>query len=444
MRVLLVNPYIYDFTAYDLWLRPLGLLYIAAILKKYSNCELYWLDTLDRFAGNERTTIGNRGKYFREVVDKPDIFKNTPRLYARYGIPFQAFLEKLDTLPDIDLVLVTSLMTYWGDGVNVTIAAIRKRFPAAKIVLGGILPSLVPAPVLRAQIDADYYIAGYGEAQILPLVQALGAKVYDTPDLSHPDALPYPAVEFLTNRDALPLMTSRGCPFHCTYCASDILNQKFIERRSESILAEIYHMHEKFGTSHFVIFDDALLINKRNRFLNVFQQVKNTLHVRFHTPNGLHTSQIDQETAEVIYGSGFETLRLSFESTSPDILSRSSDKVTVTQMVEAVKNLEAAGYERKNIGVYLLFGLPGQKEAQMKSALEFVRDLGVTPNLSYYSPVPGTVDFQNLQKSAVLSSPVNLYETNKIYFLYNKSGFTHQQIKNIKELASQIFTQIRA
>ena len=49
MKILLVNPYIYDFTAYDLWLRPLGLLYIAAILKKYTDSELYWLDVLDRY-----------------------------------------------------------------------------------------------------------------------------------------------------------------------------------------------------------------------------------------------------------------------------------------------------------------------------------------------------------------------------------------------------------
>ncbi len=202
-------------------------------------------------------------------------------------------------------------------------------------------------------------------------------------------------------------------------------------------------MHETFGTGHFVIFDDALLMNKRNRFLRVFERVREVLDVGFHTPNGLHAGEIDMETAEVMYGSGFRTLRLSFESTSDDILSRSSDKVTVRQMVQAVENLEGVGYKRSDIGVYLLFGLPGQRLEQIEEALEFVRGLGVSPHLSYFSPVPGTVDFINLQKSGVLSEPVNLYETNKIFFIYNKSGFSGGEIQEIKELASQVGESVR-
>lgn len=441
MRVLLVNPYIYDFTAFDLWLRPLGLLYIASVLQKYSACELYWLDTLDRFSEQDHTPKNTKGKYHREVVPKPAIYNHTPRHYARYGMPYETFLEKLEALPEVDFILVTSLMTYWVDGVKVTISALKKRFPRARIILGGILPSLVPAELLRAHLKeaaVDFLVAGYGETKILEILQEYGARVENIPTFNHPDTLPYPAVAFLANRDALPLMTSRGCPFNCTYCASSLLNRHFLERSSASILKEIYDHVEHFGTSQFVIFDDALLINKKKRFFEVFKPLAQTLSVSFHTPNGLHVSEIDRETAQVIFESGFKTLRLSFESTSAHILNRSANKVTVSQMVQAVEHLEAAGYDRKNLGVYLLFGLPGQKVEDIEAALRFVQELGVTPNLSYYSPVPGTVDFQDLQKSQLLSSPLNLYETNKIYFLYNKSGFTPEQIKNIKEQASLI------
>ena len=53
MKILFINPYIYDFTAFDLWLKPLGLLYVAAAVRKYSNCEMYWIDVLDRFQSLE-------------------------------------------------------------------------------------------------------------------------------------------------------------------------------------------------------------------------------------------------------------------------------------------------------------------------------------------------------------------------------------------------------
>ena len=442
MKVLLVNPYIYDFTAYDLWLRPLGLLYLAAVLKKYTNSELYWLDTLDRFQEGayspgdptmKRSKANGRGKYHREIVEKPGIYKSTPRPYARYGIPLETLRGKIDQIPAVDMMLVTTLMTYWIDGIKFTIDMLKERFPTAKIVLGGVLPGLVHIEQLKNIIEADYFVSGYGEEKILKIIEAGGGIVYSHPDFSNIDDIPYPAVEFLSSRNFLPLLTSRGCPFRCTYCASGILNEKFLERAPEKILEEIYYMHNTYGTQHFVVFDDALLVNKGKRFLKVFHQVSETLKVNFHTPNGLHVSEIDRETAEVIFNSGFKTLRLSFESTTSEILSKSSNKVTIKQMVTAVQNLEAAGYKRKNIAVYLLFGVPGQRLPQIEQDLLFVKNLGVTPHLSYFSPVPGTIDFINLQKSGVLAAPVNLYETNKIYFVYNKSNFSHEEIKYIKD-----------
>ena len=447
MKVLLVNPYIYDFTAYDLWLKPLGLLYVAAALKKYSHCELWWLDTLDRFQenafpqGHRKKARSGRGKFYREEVEKPEIYKDIPRTYARYGMPWQAFKDKLENLPDMDLILVTSLMTYWFQGVNVTIDALRERFPNAKIVLGGILPNLLPEDQLRSHINADLFVKGYGEAAALnlPGVTTTG-KNHLNEDI---DALPFPAVEFLSNRQSLPLLTSRGCPFRCTYCASNLLNKKFIQRDSGKVLEEIFYMHQTYGTREFAIFDDALLINKQNRFLKVFAEVRKSLDLHFHTPNGLHAGEIDPVTAQMFYDSGFKTLRLSFESTSEDILSRSSDKVTVKQMVQAVENLEAAGYQRKDIGVYLLFGLAGQTVKQLETALDFVAQLGVVPYLSFFTPVPGTHDFLQLQRSGKLSDPIDLYETNKLYFILRKSGLTLEEITYIKDKTSQIVESSR-
>lgn len=449
MKVLLVNPYITDFTAYDLWLKPLGLLYLASVLKEYTDCELYWLDVLDRFQEGaflpgdpslKNSHTDGRGKYHREIFnEKPDVYKTVPRHYCRYGIPFDIFEKKLDKIPHVDMIFITSLMTYWVDGLRITIDRLRDRFPGAKVILGGVLPSLAPEHLSRHGIRADHMIEGYGETKILELVEAQGAKVYSHPEFKGIDDLPYPAVEFLGSQKYLPLLTSRGCPFHCTYCASGILNKQWQERSPEKVWEEIHYMHDRFGTGHFAIFDDALLINKRKRFYKIFHQVKENLRVQFHTPNGLHVGEMDRETAELFFACGFKTLRLSFESTGAEILAKSSNKVTVKQMTQAVENLEAAGYKRKDIGVYLLFGYPGQKIIDIEESFRFVGDLGVTIHLSYYSPVPGTEDFAALQKSGALSTPMDLYETNKIYFVYNKSGFTREEIAGIKEKAAGVY-----
>jgi hypothetical protein len=250
MKLLFVNPYIYDFTAYDLWLRPLGLLYIAAAARKYTNCDIYWLDALDRFQPGAGVKPGNsgRGKYHREIVEKPSIYSETPRNYARYGMPYAAFREKLERLPEIDMILVAALMTYWIDGLNFTLNALIERFPRADIVIGGTLPTLVAQDSIAAHVSthnaAVRFIAGYGEKQILEVIEQNGGRVYTHPDFSDLDNIPYPAFDLLADRSVLPLLTSRGCPFRCTYCASNLLNERFLERDPEKILAEIEYMHE--------------------------------------------------------------------------------------------------------------------------------------------------------------------------------------------------------
>jgi hypothetical protein len=69
--ILLINPWIYDFTAYDFWLKPLGLLYIAAILKKHSDFSLHFIDCLDRhhpLLGRKlKTKPDGRGAFLKEV-----------------------------------------------------------------------------------------------------------------------------------------------------------------------------------------------------------------------------------------------------------------------------------------------------------------------------------------------------------------------------------------
>ena len=157
-------------------------------------------------------------------------------------------------------------------------------------------------------------------------------------------------------------------------------------------------MSEQYSPEHFIIFDDALLINKENRFWKIFPNLELNSPSHFHTPNGLHAKEIDLKTAEILYSSGFKTIRLGFESLKPDILSSSSNKVNESEMREAVVNLERAGYDRNQIEIYLLFGYPGQTISDLEEVLFFVRDLGTIPRLALYSPVPGSKDFKKLQE----------------------------------------------
>ena len=210
------------------------------------------------------------------------------------------------------------------------------------------------------------------------------------------------------------------------------------------MLAEIRQAVDVFGTDHFILFDDALLINKTERFARIFSEVAGRFDVNFHTPNGLHAREIDRYTADLLFLSGFKTIRLGFESTNPEILERSDRKLNVRQMAEAVAHLERAGFAASDIEVYLLFGLPGQGVGGIMESLSHVRDLGVVPRLAVYSPVPGTADFLELKRRGLLSAEPDPYETNKIYFLYSKTGYSEEDIREIKDFTAAIARRNRA
>ncbi|MBD3276632.1 MAG: radical SAM protein, partial [Candidatus Marinimicrobia bacterium] len=90
-NILLVNPWIYDFAAYDLWIKPLGLLYVAASLRR-NGYRVQLIDCLDRnhpeMRGMEKPgdrKPDGRGNFHREIVDKPAGLESVPRRFSRYG-----------------------------------------------------------------------------------------------------------------------------------------------------------------------------------------------------------------------------------------------------------------------------------------------------------------------------------------------------------------------
>src|SRR5215469_102208 len=88
-RILLVNPPIYDFSAYDFWLKPYGMLRVAGFLRGQADFQLF--DFLDRFdsrvpQGKYRSDQWGRGEFYAEVIEKPTVFAGIKRHFKRFGL----------------------------------------------------------------------------------------------------------------------------------------------------------------------------------------------------------------------------------------------------------------------------------------------------------------------------------------------------------------------
>ncbi|MCL6559965.1 MAG: hypothetical protein K6U74_14460 [Firmicutes bacterium] len=190
VRALLINPWIYDFAAYDLWSKPIGLLKIASCLKK-AGVGVSLIDCLDRFHPRLQQDLGSKapkstvfgdGHYYSEPVEKPGVFGSIPRRFKRYGMPpglFRALLA--GESPDV--VLVTSGMTYWYPGAFEAIRTVKEHFPSVPVLLGGIYARLCPEHARRYS-RADLVYAGSNIREVVELVGRLVGKDFDV-------ALPY-------------------------------------------------------------------------------------------------------------------------------------------------------------------------------------------------------------------------------------------------------------
>ncbi|MFN3966151.1 MAG: B12-binding domain-containing radical SAM protein [Endomicrobiia bacterium] len=429
MNILLVNPWIYDFAAYDLWVKPLGLLYISKILKTLGHTT-YLIDALDRLhpSVKKSTPCSNKfgcGHYYKRPAEKPEILKSVPRKYKRYGMPEEIFINELKKNPEPEIVLVTSGMTYWYQGVFESIKIIRNILPKAYIVLGGIYATLCYEHAKKYS-GADLVFSGKDIKKFFREIGMDDPKVPESfSEYPMPDFDIYPELEYVC------LRTSVGCPFNCSYCATSFLNPEFEQKPVDTIIQEIEYFVEKLKIKNVVFYDDALLVNSRNHIEKILKGIiQKNIKCYFHTPNGLHARYITKELAELMYNAGFVFPRISLETSNQKLQKFTGNKVTNEELVQAIEYLCSAGYKSKEVIVYIMIGLPEQDLSDVEKTINFLKKLKVKISLSEYSPIPHTSDWEKVKKEN-LSDP--LIHNNSLFSL-NIYGEKLQKIKDVVRL----------
>jgi radical SAM superfamily enzyme YgiQ (UPF0313 family) len=403
--ILLVNPWIHDFSAYDLWMKPLGLLYLGSILRLYG-IEVSLLDLVDLsfLADEERALlrkpkrkIFGQGHFYKEVIPKPEPLRRIPRNYRRYGIPPEWARRRLSFLKRPDLILMTSTMTYWYPGVFETIRFLKRHIPGVPVFLGGIYATLCRTHAEKYS-EADCVLPGaLHEGMMKSLLNFLGED--GSPAFPDFPSWPHPAFELYPELSYVCLLTRWGCPFSCTYCASPRLMPDWKSRSPEGVVEEILHWEKTRGICNFAFYDDALLHEAPGHLLPILKSIlKRGIQLNFHAPNALHIRWIDEEVADLLFQGGFRTIRLGLETTHEGWQIESGGKVTNAEFQAAIRNLKRAGYGGHDLGVYLMVGLPGQRVEEVQESVAYVREAGARPILVEYSPIPGTPLFETAKR----------------------------------------------
>jgi len=373
------------------------------------------------------------GKFHAVEIPKPPQLSFVPRKYKRYGAPEEFFIHELKGIEKPDAFFVTSSMTYWWPGVRQTIEVIKRVFPNALVVLGGVYARIYPDHA-RLHSGADIVYSA-DLSQLNALLSDLFGESFDD-DLSDWFERFDPAYELYDRLGYLVFFTSLGCVYNCSYCLTPKLYGKWVYRDHERILRMIRKYVHIFNVKDVVFFDDAALIDKENHFKPLLRKlIRANLGVRYHLPNGIHARLIDEELAWLLKQANFVTIKLGYETSGP-LQNKTGGKVQDEDILRAAQMLRSVGFTSSEIQAYIMVNMPGQTEQDVMNAIETCRKAGISISLNEYTPIPNTKDWLELTSAGMLPADVDPFLLNNTVLPYWwKAGMDVATVQRLKDLA---------
>ena len=311
---------------------------------------------------------------------------------------------------------------------------VRAALPHVRIAMGGPWPSVMFERLIPEL--ADFVVLGEGEETVLEI--ARGARPEDTAGVAYPhnggietnprrpliedlDALPFAMWELGTvdryrlehtrSNPVLPLMTSRGCPFRCMYCASEVIHLNRIRYRSvENVLEEFDRLYNTFGVREIQLWDDNFTMN-RDRAMAVCEGIiKKGYKANLSIPAGIKPDIGDDELFRTMARAGFYFLCIAVESASKEILRKVNKKVDLDRVRGVIESANRAGILTNG---YFMIGLPFDTRESMEQTIRFATSLPLYQAQFFITiPFPGTALYDMVMEKGrfLYQTDDNLYE----------------------------------
>lgn len=412
-RILFVYPPVtrpQDFSAQKVRVSifmPLGIAYLAATIEQIGGYEIQILDALGEGDIQKGTKLSDGS--------------------IRYGLTDQELVERINNFKP-DLVGVSCLFSamQW-DMANVC-RLVKRVSPEIITVVGGAHVGLAPRELIGQYEEIDFLIEGEAEETLTKLLQSLNAgflspelngiafrragqieHIPKTKYIENLDSIPFPARKFFKmeryfnspnshgffrNTPYTQMITSRGCPNKCTFCALGAhWGSRQRMRSPENVLDEIEFLIKEYGIKEIHFEDDNLTANKK-RALAIFDgMISRRFNIIWHVPSGMAANTLDEELLAKMKESGCYSITLAIESGNQYVVSRLMKKpVNLKRIPGLVRQIREYGMDVRG---FFILGYPEETRENMRETIEFARQIELDwAYFSIFSPLPGTKSYQ--------------------------------------------------
>jgi radical SAM superfamily enzyme YgiQ (UPF0313 family) len=221
-------------------------------------------------------------------------------------------------------------------------------------------------------------------------------------DLIHPEEYPRaPLGFFLKGFPYVPLNTSRGCPYPCTFCgARTIVGHKVRYRSVENIMTEIENLYTTYGVREIHVVDDNFTFDRKFVVRFCERIINSQLSICFSSPNGVRLDTLDQDLLLLMKRAGWYLIFVGIESGSQIILERMKKGLTKEKMREKITLIKNAGLETAG---YFIVGYPGETKLEIEESISFSKELNLDwAQFSTFIPLPNTPIFKELRTNGRL------------------------------------------
>lgn len=420
MRILLIDPPFYRFIGYYNRYFPLGLAYLATVLRNKEHEVLIY---------DADCNVNPSRMDFTRLEDSYPLY-----LKSLKDDNHPLWQEMRETIHNFnpDIIGITVWTTFAASAFK--IASLCKEYDrSVPVVMGGPHISIKHDEVMKICPDVDFLIRGEGEESFVELARALlkskeygagsdepsalstikgisyrwNGKIVCNPErefIQDLDAIPFPARDILLNKDSYSsedmglLMTSRGCPYSCSYCATGIWKRKVRYRSVDNIIKEIKFLIDTYGTKQFTFKDDSFTVNRKRVLEFCDRLIKENLNINWDC--NARVDLVDEELLRKMKAAGCNGIKVGIETGSERVLKLINKKITFDQCRKAAKLFRKVGVHWTG---YFMMGLPSEIKEEVYQTLKFMKELKPDyASFSVYEAFPGTDSFKiGLEKGLV-------------------------------------------
>ena len=281
------------------------------------------------------------------------------------------------------------------------------------IIAGGIHASLYPKEVIK-NLDCDIVSIGEGEKTIVEIAKATSLddiskikgiyykkdnSIYITEkrnDINDLDTLAFPARHLLPKEDIVMerlsntslsiahVLFSRGCPYHCNFCANQNHNVRY--RSKDNIKEELEFLIKDYGIKGFCVVDDNFLVNKE-KAMEIIREI-GKLNLKWSTL--ARVDNVDLELLKELKNSGCIEIKYGVESGSQKMLDLMNKKITVSEIKNAFNLTKDVGINAKAL---IMHGFPKEDINTTKETIALLEELKMCISrvgLTYFTYLPGS------------------------------------------------------